>query len=188
MQTLVEKICGQKIGEDMRYRTLWPDEIRIPAIFPGRGVDLPMELPGPKMPTGIPLEVRLGYQAPQHLYAMYSFGINDGPMSFSPMSDFGLPAGGYEPVRVDLDLAYERLTRKKGLDIQTGFEPIEQPYSYKTSHNGEGSMWIHRETGDCLHTFQDGGAHIDLGGNHQIKLGIERVGSDPWIKDLGGYF
>lgn len=77
MQTLIEKIYGQKIGEDRRYRALWPDEIRIPAIFPGRGVDLPMELPGPKMPTEIPLEVRLGYQAPQSLYAMYSFGIQD---------------------------------------------------------------------------------------------------------------
>lgn len=110
MQTLIEKLYEQKVGEDRRYRTLWPDEIRIPAIFPGRGIDLPMELPGPKMPTEIPLEVRLGYQAPQSLYAMYSFGVNDKPVTignwFEPLAGATLgpyPTPNYKKTGMEFD-------------------------------------------------------------------------------------
>lgn len=191
MRTLIEKLYEQKNGEQGLYRMFSPDEIRLPMGFPGIGVKGRIDCPGPKLPTeGIPLEVMLGYQTPQSLYVMYSFGINDPTFgsSFGSMSDLGLPMGGYGPEPIDPYKSYDRLMRKKDLDFQTSFEQIEQPYTYKTSHNGEGFMTIHRETGDCLHTFQDGGAHIDLSGNHLTKLGIERMGPESYIKDLGGYF
>lgn len=77
MQTLVEKMYEQKTGADGLYKIVSPDEIRIPARFPGAGIEIPMELPGVEIPTEVPLEVRLGCQVPQGMYVMYSFGIMD---------------------------------------------------------------------------------------------------------------
>lgn len=95
MQTLVERIYEQKIGDGL-YRMFSPDEIRIPARFPGIGIEERIDFPGPRMPTeGIPLEVMLGYQAPQSLYVMYSFGepIKIGSW-FEPLA--GATLGPYE--------------------------------------------------------------------------------------------
>ncbi|MCK5590739.1 MAG: hypothetical protein KAI72_02165 [Candidatus Pacebacteria bacterium] len=54
------------------------------------------------------------------------------------------------------------------------------------THDGRGTMNIDRKTGDCLHVFEDGGAHIDKANGE--KLNIEKLTGDGKIKDLGGYF
>ena len=53
------------------------------------------------------------------------------------------------------------------------------------THEGKGTMTIDTITGDRLHVFEDGGAHIDRNGE---KLHIEKLTGDGKIKDLGGYF
>jgi len=94
MQTLIEKLYEQKVGENGLYRMFSPDEIRIPARFPGIEIGGKIELPGPKLPTeGIPLEVMLGYQAPQSLFVMYSFGIQD---SQPFLGGYDLPGTGLQ--------------------------------------------------------------------------------------------
>lgn len=64
----------------------------------------------------------------------------------------------------------------------------EQPFKSKVTHGGDGMMEIHRISGDSLHTFSNGEAHIDKGPNHAEKLNVERLGDNPLIKDLRGYF
>ncbi|MFH1637568.1 MAG: hypothetical protein ABIB71_04035, partial [Candidatus Woesearchaeota archaeon] len=70
-----------------------------------------------------------------------------------------------------------------------------QPFILRPSHNCNGMMSIHRRTGDCLHTFDSGRAHIDIGSFHFPKLHIskspfDRYGNsiDTRIKGLKGYF
>ncbi|MDP2906634.1 MAG: hypothetical protein Q8O03_01725 [Nanoarchaeota archaeon] len=94
MQTLIEKLYEQKVGENGLYRMFSPDEIRIPARFPGVGVEGRIDCPGPKLPTeGIPLEVMIGYHAPQSLFVMYSFGIQD---SQPFLEGYDLPGTGLQ--------------------------------------------------------------------------------------------
>ncbi len=94
MQTLIEKLYEQKVGEKGLYRMSSPYEIRLPMEFPGIGIEGRIELPGPKLPTGgIPLEVRLGYQSPQSLYVMYSFGLMD-PQPFQ--MGYDMPESGFQ--------------------------------------------------------------------------------------------
>ena len=63
----------------------------------------------------------------------------------------------------------------------------EQPFKIVFTHGGRGTMDIHRATGDRLHTFDDGRAHLDLE-NGKVKLKIEKLTGDGKIKDLGPYF
>lgn len=74
-------------------------------------------------------------------------------------------------------------------------KPTEQDFTMRSTHNGEGMMNIHRETGDAFHQFSDGGAHIDLGSSHWPKLNIEKNLVDRYdnflgtkIKGTGGFF
>ncbi len=54
------------------------------------------------------------------------------------------------------------------------------------THGGRGLMQIDKKTGDSLHVFDDGGAHIDKANGQ--KLYIKKLTGDGKIKDLGGYF
>ncbi len=179
MQTLIEKLYEQKTGDEL-YRMFSPDEIRMPMELPGIGIEGRIDFPGPKMPTeGIPLEVMLGYHAPQSLYVMYSFEIDPG---FDPRPMEPITIGDwFEPLA--------------GATLGPYSEPIKQDYCIELSHKRdnifEGMMTIYKETGDKLHTFMDGKAHLDIGLN---KYGIERmdnenvIGGYKPVKDIGGYF
>lgn len=59
-------------------------------------------------------------------------------------------------------------------------------FKTKITHDGKGMKEIDRKTGDALHTFEDGGAHIDKKDGKKLK--IEKLTGDGRIKDLGGYF
>ena len=54
------------------------------------------------------------------------------------------------------------------------------------THNGRAMMNIDRKTGDALHVFEDGGAHIDTANGK--KLFIKKLTGNKKIKDLGPYF
>ncbi|MBI2004202.1 hypothetical protein HYS72_01935 [Candidatus Pacearchaeota archaeon] len=54
------------------------------------------------------------------------------------------------------------------------------------THEGRGTMEIDLKTGDRLHVFQDGGAHIDKANGQKLK--ITKLTGDGKIKDLGPYF
>lgn len=78
-----------------------------------------------------------------------------------------------------------------------GLLPIKQNFKIQSSHKGknglyEGSMKIYTKPGNrmgnCLHTFNNGHAHIDIGSKHLKKLGIKRLGYPKYIKNLRGYF
>ena len=110
MQTLVEKLYEQKVGDGL-YQKVWPDEIRMPARFPGAA-----EI---EMPTEQPLEIRLGHQVTQSLYVMYSFGINGQPVTiggwFKPLE--GATLGPYP----------EPNYRKTGMDFDGGMTFYPRP-------------------------------------------------------------
>ena len=58
--------------------------------------------------------------------------------------------------------------------------------SHKRDGSWQGFMEIDKKTGDILHTFQDGGAHIDKANGQKLK--IIKLTGDGKIKDLGPYF
>jgi hypothetical protein len=178
MQTLIEKLYEQRIGENGLYRMFSPDEIRIPARFPGIGVEGRIDCPGSKLPTeGIPLEVMLGYQASQSLYVMYSCGVSSG---FDPRPMEPVTIGPWFEPLAGATLFYE--TPKQDYCIEL---------SHKRNGIYEGTMTIHKETNDKLHVFMDGEAHLDIGLD---KYKIERMDNENLfggykpIKDIGAYF
>ncbi|MBM3199328.1 hypothetical protein FJZ53_00200 [Candidatus Woesearchaeota archaeon] len=122
MRTLTERIYETKIGEGL-YRMSSPSEIRLPVGLPGIGIEGSINCPGPEMPfERAPLEVMLGYQAPQSLFVMYSFGINDKPVTignwFPPLA--GATIGPYEspnPFNFSKNTAYAPLGFDKQYNI-----------------------------------------------------------------------
>lgn len=56
----------------------------------------------------------------------------------------------------------------------------------RITHKGKGMKDIDKKSKDSLHTFDDGGAHIDKADGK--KLNIKKLTGDGKIKDLGGYF
>lgn len=56
----------------------------------------------------------------------------------------------------------------------------------KVTHDGRGTMDIDKISGDRLHVFEDGGAHIDKADGRKLK--IEKLTGEGFIKDLGPYF
>ena len=54
------------------------------------------------------------------------------------------------------------------------------------THQGQGMKEIDRISGDALHVFQDGCAHLDKADG--TKLQITKLSGDGKIKDLGPYF
>lgn len=53
------------------------------------------------------------------------------------------------------------------------------------THSGRGTKNIDKKTGDALHVFTDGGAHIDKNGE---KIKVTKLTGNKKIKDLGPYF
>ena len=62
----------------------------------------------------------------------------------------------------------------------------DQDRKIVVTHEGQGLMEIDRISGDRLHVFEDGGAHIDKANGE--KLEIEKLTGEGFIKDLGAYF
>jgi hypothetical protein len=54
------------------------------------------------------------------------------------------------------------------------------------THKGNGIKEIDKISKDALHTFQDGGVHINKSDGR--KLQIKELTGNGKIKDLGGYF
>jgi len=54
------------------------------------------------------------------------------------------------------------------------------------THQGRGMKEIDKSSGDSLHTFEDGIAHIDK--KDGTKLRITKLTGNGKTKDLGGYF
>ena len=69
-------------------------------------------------------------------------------------------------------------------DFGSDYE-VKPCYKIVTTHDGEGLKSIYRDSGDSLHLFSDGKAHLDIGTK---RYGIERMGDNPLTKGIGGYW